>query len=171
MKRLLAVLLLAGCSLPQEPLPRLMEVPSFRLTGTTSAGKTFPVEKRDLLKKPWVASFLFTSCAGPCPATALQLAKLPKDLRVVTVTVDPATDTPRVLARYAEELGAGENWWFLTGKPADVKALVIDGFKLPIVGQGPQLTHSTKLALVDGANYVRGYYDSAEELLKDLQRL
>lgn len=171
MKRLLALVLLAGCSLPPEPLPRIAEVPTFRLTGVTAGRAPFPVEKRDLLKKPWAASFLFTRCEGPCPMLAAELARAQKRVRVVTITVDPAHDTPAVLADYARKVGAGEDWWFLTGAPKDVKALIVEGFKLPLAGEGRLITHSTKLALVDGSNYVRGYYDSADELLKALENL
>lgn len=182
---LLLPLLLASCSLPAEPLPRIAELPSFRLTGVTAGGKPFPVEKRDLLKKPFVASFLYTNCGGPCPMLALKLGRLQKDLggaaRIVTVTVDPEHDTPAVLSSYAQEVDAGPDWWFLTGKKKDVSALVVEGFKLaraedPTKPVSDRVAHSTKLALVDSACYVRGYYDSNEpaevrKLLADLKNL
>lgn len=153
--------------------------------GVTAGGKPFPVEKRDLLKKPFVASFLYTNCGGPCPMLALKLGRLQKDLegkaRIVTVTVDPDHDTPAVLSAYAEEVGAGPDWWFLTGKKKDVAALIVDGFKLPVAEDpkkpaSDRVAHSTRLALVDSACYVRGYYDSGEpaelrKLVADLKNL
>lgn len=186
MRRLLpALLLLAACGPKPEALPRISEIPSFRLTGTTAGGAAFPVEKRDLLKKPWVAGFLYTSCGGPCPSLAASMGRLEKQLggraRLVVVTVDPKTDTPEVLAKYAKELGAGPDWWFLTGDEKEVAHLVREGFKLaavedPKAPKEARVTHSIKLALVDGANYVRGYYDSTEpeslqKLLADLASL
>ena len=86
---------------------------------TERSGKT--VIKEDLLGKPWVACFVFTRCAGPCPRVSGQFYQLQKDLkdldfRLVTFTVDPKNDTPEVLARYAESVGADpEKWLFLTG--------------------------------------------------------
>ena len=47
----LLLCLLGSCKLAPETLPRLGEVPGFRLIAT-DGGKPFPVEKRDLLKRP-----------------------------------------------------------------------------------------------------------------------
>jgi len=41
---------------------------------------------------------------------------LPMEIRLVSFTVDPTRDTPRVLAAYAAEHGAtSDRWLFLTG--------------------------------------------------------
>ena len=51
-----------------------------------------------------------------------------RDLRLVTVTVDPERDTVRVLHDYAGKRQADpERWFFLTGKKDDVYALIRDG--------------------------------------------
>ena len=88
----------------------------------------------------------------------------------VSFTVDPGTDTPEVLARYATAAGAGENWWFVTGPVKDLHALSVDGFKLAAMenpagaptADGPFL-HSSKFVLVDAEGAIRGYYDSEDE--------
>jgi cytochrome oxidase Cu insertion factor (SCO1/SenC/PrrC family) len=87
----------------------------------------------------------------------------------LSISVDPAHDTPAVLSRYADAWEAGDRWLFVTGPPPAVYALSVSGFKLAAMevpaGQrqagsdGPFL-HSGKFVLVDGAGVIRGYYDS-----------
>lgn len=75
---------------------------------------------------------MFTTCAGICPPItnnllAVQKALAPylgKQVLMVSITVDPKTDTPPVLARYVERFGVGPGWLFLTGKPEDVEAVL-----------------------------------------------
>jgi protein SCO1/2 len=40
-----------------------------------------------------------------------------------SVSLDPKVDTPEVLARYAEAIGARPGWTFLTGEPEDIERL------------------------------------------------
>jgi protein SCO1/2 len=131
-----------------------------------------------------VADFIFTRCGGACPAMTARMARLrrelPDDVRFVSFTVDPATDTPEVLARYAANFKADTRWRFVTGPQKDLYALSTDGFKLaameippseqkPGEGDGPFL-HSSKFVLVDRAGEIRGYYDSTDEDdMKDLR--
>lgn len=75
---------------------------------------------------------MFTSCAGICPPItnnllAVQKALSPylgKQVLMVSITVDPQTDTPAVLKAYVERFGIGPGWLFLTGQPADVDAVL-----------------------------------------------
>jgi protein SCO1/2 len=126
--------------------------------------------------RPFVADFIFTRCAGVCPAMTARLARLrrelPAEVRVVSFTVDPAHDTPEALRDYARAHGAGDDWVFATGSREALHALATRGFKLAAYevppeerqdgGDGPFL-HSSKFVLVDGEGRVRGYYDSADE--------
>lgn len=154
-----------------EP-PRLGALPEFRLVERSGR----PLSLADLRGHPWVADFIFTRCAGACPAMTARMARLrrdvPPDVRFVSFTVDPAHDTPEVLARYAASFHADEGWRFVTGPAQDLYALSVAGFKLAAMevppaeqsagGDGPFL-HSSKFVLVDGAGVIRGYYDSTEE--------
>ena len=47
--------------------------------------------------------------------------RIGKDLVLVSITVDPQTDTPEKLRTYAKNLQAGAGWYFLTGPPANVE--------------------------------------------------
>jgi cytochrome oxidase Cu insertion factor (SCO1/SenC/PrrC family) len=142
-------------------------LPDFRLT--ERSGKA--VAKADLAGKVWVASFVFTRCSGPCPAVTATVARLQAELagepnvRFVTFTVDPDRDDPGELKKYADRYRADpEKWLFLTGQEAEIHALMTDGFKLGVARRpdpkpGDEFDHSTRLAVVDKAGTVRGYFD------------
>jgi len=129
---------------------------------------------RDELRgAPWVASFVFTRCAGPCPRITADMAWLQGRLadteaRLVSITVDPRFDTPAVLDRYAERYGADpKRWLFLTGDQLDVYRVVKEVFLQPLDiaagGNGTrEPTHSTRFVVVDAGGRVRGVYDSED---------
>jgi cytochrome oxidase Cu insertion factor (SCO1/SenC/PrrC family) len=168
-------------------LPKYSIVPPFVLT--ERSGKT--ITNQDLAGKIWVADFIYTTCPGPCPIITASMVKVQDavahDPRVqlVTFTVDPQTDTPPVLAAYADKFGADPyRWWFLTGPEKPLDELIENGF-LQVVqdnrGLPPQVgqftvTHSTKMVLVDADGTVRGFYDGVgpdgrADLLKGIQSL
>jgi protein SCO1/2 len=159
---------------PQE-LPAYGSVPEFQLT--ERSGRT--VGLQDLRGKVWIADFIFTRCAGPCPMLSRRMASLQKrhagrdGLMLVSISVDPARDTPEVLRAYAERYAADpQRWWFLTGETSAVLRLVREGFLLGTeIPEGPdaEILHSTRLALVDPEGRIRGYYDGAAD--EDLERL
>ena len=94
---LLSAACLSGClsrippAAAEEDLD-LGPVADFSLT--ERGGRT--VRRDDLLGKVWVASFIFTRCAGPCSQVSGSMARLQKELEgqkdvaLVTLTVDPA---------------------------------------------------------------------------------
>ena len=109
---------------------------------------------------------------------------LPDRVRFVSITIDPLTDQPAVLTRYAARFGVAsddQTWLFLTGDQESIYRLAREGFHLAASGpgapdfKGPDATplaaflHSTRFALVDGSGRVRGIYDSTDE--DDLRRL
>ncbi|MBV8283629.1 MAG: SCO family protein [Candidatus Eremiobacteraeota bacterium] len=79
----------------------------------------------DLLRdKTVVISAFFSNCRGSCLVTANTLTRLQerlgerlgRDVRICSLTVDRANDTPETLAAYAKTLGAKPGWYFLTGE-------------------------------------------------------
>jgi len=106
---------------------------------------------------------------------------LPMEIRLVSFTVDPTRDTPRVLAAYAAEHGAtSDRWLFLTGDRQALYDLCIKGFKLPLDTEGgtpaEPIAHSTRFVLVDKQGAIRGYYsgierDELKRLATDAKRL
>jgi protein SCO1/2 len=86
----------------------------------------------DLLKgRVVIVNFIYTRCAGRCPLAMATLARvqellgdrLGRDIFMLSVSLDPANDTPRVLRRYAETYRARPGWAFLTGRPKDIERL------------------------------------------------
>lgn len=140
-----------------------------------------PVSAGDLRGRVWIADFIYTSCRDTCPLQSRAMAALQADLqsygdlRLVSITVDPLTDTPEKLAQYADRYGADrERWLFLTGGLEEIRRMVQDGFRLSAAPAGgetpdPVVFHSARFVLVDRTGEIRGYYDSNDP--EALQRL
>ena len=83
----------------------------------------------DVLKdKVVVINTFFTTCTGVCPPMNRNLEKvqealgdrLGKDAFLVSMSVDPETDTPARLKEYSRRFHARPGWIFLTGKKENV---------------------------------------------------
>jgi cytochrome oxidase Cu insertion factor (SCO1/SenC/PrrC family) len=83
----------------------------------------------DLLKgKVVLINFLFTNCQGVCSPMTANLARaqsylaehLDKEVVMISISVDPLTDTPEVLRKYAEKFKIKSGWYFLTGEKKNV---------------------------------------------------
>ena len=148
----------------EEALPVLAEVPDFSFV--ERSGK--PAGRKDLLGRIWVADFIFTSCAGACPAMTMRMAAVHAALRdvpgatCVSFSVDPDRDTLEALRSYADRYSAtADRWWFLRGPQAEVVRLQHDGFKMGH-SEDPFI-HSQRFVLVDARGRIRGWYDGTEE--------
>lgn len=162
-------------------LPIYWHAPDFALVD--QRGDT--LRSAELRGTPWLASFVFTNCTGVCPMISGRMARLrdtlaargdlPGRIRLVSITVDPARDTPEVLERYAERFGGSppSEWAFLTGgSPDSIRSMIQNGFRVSAVdpGQMPagatsdyQVQHSPRILLVDRTGRVRGTYDAIEQ--------
>ena len=157
---------------PPPSLPVLGTLPAFSLTdksGATVTGAT-------LAGRPWIADLVFTRCQLSCPRMTERMAslgpRLAPGVRRVSVSVDPAYDTPAVLAGYAKlHKAEAPDWLFLTGDEAAMRRLAVEGLKLGVAAADPSdpraaqepVTHSTRFVLIDGQGRVRGYYDAFDE--------
>ncbi|MDO8729812.1 MAG: SCO family protein [Candidatus Omnitrophota bacterium] len=152
--------------LPAAPLPIYGAAPSFRLTDQTNK----PFDSSTLKGRVWIADFIFTSCAGTCPGmsakTTLLQQRLPAEIPLVSISVDPKRDTPPVLAEYALRYAAQPGrWFFLTGPSEEIRRVAQQGFHLGMEeGGSPEepIIHSVRFVLVDREGMIRGYYDSTE---------
>lgn len=154
----------------------LGEVPDFSLV--ERSGKV--VSRGDLRGEVWLANFVFTSCAGPCPIMSERMREVRaavaaagmSGVRFVSISVDPDRDTPSVLTTYAEQYGAdSDDWLFFTGDKQAIFDLTLRGFKLAVEDEigTDQIIHSTKFVLVDRRGRIRGYYDAiTPEEMEDL---
>ena len=87
----------------------------------------------DLMKdRVVIINSFFTSCTGSCPVMAKtflhvqdQLGdRLGRDVWLISITVDPAHDTPAVLKKFAEQWKARPGWRLLTGTKEEVAAVL-----------------------------------------------
>jgi protein SCO1/2 len=142
-----------------DAMPPIGEVPSFSFT--TQEGKT--LTKEDLLGKVWVADFVFTRCTGPCPLMTSRMAELAKgiakakDVRLVSISVDPENDTPAVLSEYAGRMTADPSkWTFLTGPKPEIDAFARKGLFQVLAYDGKGVpTHSTRFLIIDREGKIR----------------
>ena len=177
---IVALALPASCAKP-DPLPKYWAVPPFALTERSGQ----PFDSASLKGKVWVADFFFASCPGVCPVLTARMAVIHKSfagddrVRFVSISTDPAHDTPAVLQEYATRFGADARWAFLTGDKSAIWQLSREGFKLVIAdapGEKEPITHSTRLVLVDRDGNARGFYEGAggegtDQIEKDIRRL
>ena len=155
-------------ALRQRTVSSYGPVPEFTLINQD--GKNFGTA--DLRGKIWIADFVYTSCPGPCPMISNRMSEIQEplkntDVHLVSFSVDPDKDTPKVLQGYAEKLGAELGRWdFLTGPKSTIYNLSRNGFKLAAIdaNEAPEHlpVHSTRMILVDRRGEIRGYYDAVE---------
>jgi protein SCO1/2 len=127
--------------------------------------------------------FIYTSCTDPqgCPLAYRVFDRLKDEIRatpalkdqvqLVTLSFDPARDTPSVMKRYAgrqlEDEG-GLRWFFLTTPSARELLPLVEGFGQDVqyatdtsTGRPVrQLSHVLKVFLIDRAGDVREIYTS-----------
>jgi protein SCO1/2 len=77
--------------------------------------------------KPIILDFIYGTCTTICPILSAGYANLQKKLgadvqkvRLVSITIDPENDTPKVLKDYLKRYRAKPGWDFLTGSRADI---------------------------------------------------
>lgn len=162
-------------------LPDLGKVADFTLVDEMN----LPFTQDALRGHPTIVNFIFTRCDTICPVVTMKMQRLQDKLldrkadaiKILSISVDPAYDTPEKLAAYAAKYHAKpDKWRFVTGDPAKVKALVEGPFMNSMMQEGltksgaPQISHNGYFVLVDGDLNIRGIYDSNDvQKLDDLQ--
>jgi cytochrome oxidase Cu insertion factor (SCO1/SenC/PrrC family) len=79
-----------------------------------------------------VVNFIFTSCTTICPPLGASFGKLQtllgprlgRDVQLLSVSVDPATDTPAKLKAWAAQFHAGPGWTLVTGRKPEIDRLL-----------------------------------------------
>ena len=171
------VFILSTACTQTKPLPDLGQVAPFQLTDQSG----HPFDSHSLLGHVWVADFIYTTCPGPCPMMSSQMHRVQTktadmaDVKLVSFTVDPAHDTPPVLAAYSRHfLAEPARWSFLTGDASLLSDLGLNSFHLNAVDGS--LSHSTRFVLVDRQMRIRAYYSTGDDdfmpqLLRDVHQL
>jgi len=106
-----------------------------------------------------VVDFIFTRCPGPCPIMTgrhvelqrLLSPELRERVHFVSISLDPAYDSPEVLRAYASARGADlAHWSFLTGPEADVAEVVRRWGVGTLRAPDGNIDHALATFLVDG---------------------
>ena len=189
----MAVVVAAACMAcqPQPELDVFGRAPDFQLTDQTGA----PFASSSLLGRVTLLDFVYTHCTDACPilsATFQQAQRkladdklLGERVMLVSLSVDPQHDTSAVLAEYGKQFKADAAGWKLLTGDWDQVYDVVTGLKVatrpprpvadaPAPG-GTELTHSTRIILIDTQQQVRAYLEgqdaTADDLVKAAKRL
>jgi protein SCO1 len=187
---LAAALTIVGCQ-PQPAMEVYGRSPEFTLSDQTGAA----FSSASLTGRVALLDFVYTHCTDACPLLSASfqqaMRKLADDkllgarVMLLSLSVDPQHDTPPVLAEYAQQFKAdAAGWKFLSGDWDQVYD-VVTGLKVatrpprPAAGApapgGTELTHSTRIVLIDAQQQVRAYLDgqdaSADELVTAAKRV
>jgi protein SCO1/2 len=170
-----------------EPQP---DTPFPNFTLTNQDGK--PIRLKQYGGRALLVTFIYTRCPLPefCTRMSTNFAALSRALaddpalrdygHLLSVTLDPAYDTPKVLRSYGAahtENYQGERfeqWELATGQPEEIKRLA-QFCGLTYTQDGAQIVHSLRTALVgpDG-KLVKVYHGNEwrpEDVLRDLKLL
>ena len=167
---------------PPSPLADIGPAPAVELTD--SGGRPFSLDS--LRGRAVLVSFVYTTCNGTCPATTAALDRSRRALRdaglwgdrvaFVSITLDPARDTPAALAAYARAYRADPKAWnFLTGTPAEVDRVLKawDMWARPL--PSGVIDHPSRVFLVDPAGHRREIYNleslTPEVVVQDVGRV
>lgn len=186
---LLAVAVLIVTMVTRRPDPKLDvlgEVPAFQLTDERGQ----PFTEQALRGHVTIVSFIFTRCPNLCPLTSSRMKNLQEKtfdvgdkVKLVSFSLDPAYDTPPVLAAYAKRYGADPTRWrFVTGPEATIHSLVEGPFMESMqrgpdyAGGTPNILHNGYFLLIDPQLNIRGEFDSndihkLDELMRDARFL
>jgi protein SCO1/2 len=129
-------------------------------------------------------TFVYTTCPDVCPLFTAKLASMQRlleqenrdDYLFLTITTDPARDTPAKMRAYARAFHADfQRWHFLSGNRQTLSQVWKDfGVNVKDLGNG-QVQHTNLTTLIDpkGIRRVDYYGDKwqEKEILKDIARL
>lgn len=162
-------------------LHRIMAAPEGRVLGIDGRAQPLSRYTREQIT---LLGFIYTTCSDPegCPLAyrvfdALKdaIAATPSlhgKVRFVTLSFDPARDSPDVMRQYAGsrvvEKNGGPRWYFLTTPSARELMPLVEGFGQDVritfdrSGRRPrrELSHVLKVFLIDRAGDVREIYTS-----------
>lgn len=216
MRRLAALLTWLACAAPAlaheaAPLPaldfeppapgtytlhRIMAAPDGEVLGVDGRPQRLSRFTRERIT---LLGFIYTTCVDPegCPLAYRVFDALKQSIgarpalrdqtQLVTLSFDPARDTPAVMQRYAgsrvKEDESGVRWYFLTTRSARELMPLVEGFGQDVrwtvdraSGQPRrELSHVLKVFLIDRAGFVREIYSSTflhpQTVLNDIETL
>ena len=177
-------------------LHRIMKAPDGEVLGVDGRARHLAEFTRDRLT---LLGFIYTTCVDPdgCPLAYRvfdtlkgAIARTPAlhgKIRFVTLSFDPARDSPGVMGRYAgsrlRDDRNGVPWYFLTTRSARELLPLVEGFGQDVReavdrSNGTvrrELSHVLKVFLIDRDGYVREIYSSTflhpKTVMNDIETL
>jgi len=151
---------------PTSYLAVIRNAPDFSLTNQSGTR----VRLRDLRGQVLLVSFIFTTCNGSCPATTHRMCQVQEELkkrsipagqvRLLSITLDPARDTAEVLRSYAQLYDCDLNGWdLLCGPPPEVGPVIASWGMWARPAANGQLDHPSRVFLVDRKGQIREIYN------------
>jgi protein SCO1 len=137
--------------LPGFDEPTSIAIPDITLTDQDNRKVTL---YKGLMKgKLVLLSFFYTTCEGTCPTSAYWLSKLQdklgdrlgRDVIILSVTIDPETDTPEKLSRWGKDWKRKPGWTLLTSRGNEMRELMKEFKPYPEKGN-----HSATVFVGDG---------------------
>ncbi len=124
---------------------------------------------KDLAGGPVVMAFIYTRCrdARECPLISAKFKQMQSlfagtSTHLLLVTLDPAYDTPAVLARYAHAFGADpKRWRFATGNPDTILDFAAQFDVTAFPDERVGIIHPERTVILDGYGAVRELIDES----------
>jgi protein SCO1/2 len=162
--------LFAGTDYYKAKLPVLTYVQPFSFTDQN--GKQ--LAQRNVEGKVYVTEYFFTTCKGICPKmnanmkTIYEKYRSEPDFAIISHTCQPEVDSVPLLKAYAQKIGAGTNWHFVTGSKDSLykiarESYLLDNEKNNSINIKDQFIHTQFFAVVDKEGRVRGVYDGLKK--------
>lgn len=138
------------------------------------------INQKDIEGKIHIANFVFTTCGSICPVMTRNL-KIVNDslsnennLVLLSYSVTPWIDSPKVLKNYKSEYGINNtNWHFLTGNKKDIYQLARQSYfaeeDIGFSKDSTEFLHTEHFILVDKTKRIRGIYNGT--LALEMQQL
>lgn len=146
-----------------------------------------PFTEKNIENKICVVDFFFTSCPGICPKMTANMEIIAKTFKednsvlILSHSVTPETDTPKILEEYGQKKNIDYNQWkLLTGSRGEIYNL---GRKFYFIEEDLGKTredddflHTENFVLLDKNRHIRGIYNGLDmtainQLIKDIKIL
>ncbi|MFF5994580.1 SCO family protein [Lysinibacillus sp. KU-BSD001] len=155
---LIVSVLISACSNYKFKATTEYEVQPF--TVTNHRGEEVSLES--FKGKPWLAMFIFTNCTTICSPMTYNMTEIQnkliergvEDYNIVAFSVDPATDSPEVLANYLSRYDVPDEskWHLVTGYDQKfIEQLALNSFKslVKMPENSDQVLHANTFYLID----------------------
>jgi cytochrome c peroxidase len=164
--------------------------------GTVLNSKNEMVRLTELMgEKITILSFIYRTCddVNGCPLSTMVLntvaskvikePSLKDNLRLLTLSFDPESDTPEAMQKYSESILGNRkiDWHFLTTKSDQQIKPILDAYQQSVVpdilanGKAKKFSHLLRVYLIDRSHQVRNIYSlsflHSDLLINDIKTL